>query len=108
MVASDEPSPSSAGPLTPGPGPRRLELLIEAGRALAASPGYLDSCRRLCELAVPALADLAVIDLLDDGRIRRIAVRHHEARHDQLVQRMFTGLQIDPDGHHPVAHALRT
>src|SRR4051794_26410703 len=108
MVASDEPSPLSAGPLTPGNDQRRLELLSESGRALAASPGYLDSCRRLCELAVPALADLAVIDMLDDGRIRRVAVRHQEPRHDQLVQRMFTGLRIDPDAHHPVAHALRT
>ena len=53
-----------------------LRLLDEAGRVLASSLDYEQTLQRVAWLAVPALADWCVVDLLDGGVARRVAVAH--------------------------------
>lgn len=57
-----------------------IRLLDESGRALASSLDYEETLQRVAWLAVPAMADCCVVDLLDDaGNIRRVAVAYANA-----------------------------
>jgi signal transduction histidine kinase/ActR/RegA family two-component response regulator len=83
-------------------------FLAEIGTLLASSLDYEETLQRLARHCVPVLADLCVIDVLDEGgAIRRVAAAHarpgQEARAAEV--RRFAP---DPDGAHPVARVLRT
>lgn len=54
----------------------KLAFLAGASEALAASLDYEATLRTVADLAVPRLADWCTIDLLEDGRLRRVAVSH--------------------------------
>ncbi|MDQ3035533.1 MAG: GAF domain-containing sensor histidine kinase, partial [Myxococcota bacterium] len=54
-----------------------LRFLAEASKTLAASLDHETTFRNVARLAVPALADWAVIDVArDDGSLQRVAVEH--------------------------------
>ncbi len=56
---------------------RWSRFLAEAGRALATALDRDETLRMVANLAVPAIADLCIVDLLqDDGTIRRVEVAH--------------------------------
>ncbi|HEX3692156.1 MAG TPA: SpoIIE family protein phosphatase, partial [Solirubrobacteraceae bacterium] len=64
---------------------------------------------QVAQLTVPRLADLCVIDLLDeDGSIRDVAVSCSEPRLATELERLRTEYPLDPDGPHPVAKVLRS
>ena len=73
---------------------KRAAFLAEASQALAASLDYSETFRSIATLAVPALADLCIVDALDhDGVIRPVTIQadfdavHHGAtvhRHPAL------------------------
>src|SRR4051812_8324286 len=69
---------------------------------------YAETCRSLCRLGVPWLADLAVIDMLGEHGIEWVATYHADPALDHLVHSMFAGLRITAGGHHPVGRVLRT
>ncbi|HEX8687558.1 MAG TPA: PAS domain S-box protein, partial [Pyrinomonadaceae bacterium] len=55
----------------------RLRFLAEASRVLGSSLDYETTLEGLARLAVAALADYCLVDLVDDdGRVRRVAVAH--------------------------------
>jgi PAS domain S-box-containing protein len=86
-----------------------VDLLVEAGIALAESLDMAGTLGRVARLTVPQLADLCVIDLLEeDGSIRQMAV----ASADEQVARDLRALRerrrLDPDGEHPVARVIRS
>src|SRR5215475_6017842 len=53
---------------------RALAFLAEASAVLASSLDYEATLARVAQLAVPELADWCVVDLVDQGDIRRVAV----------------------------------
>jgi len=57
---------------------RRMEFLSEATASLSAAvPDYEATLERVARLAVPALADVCLIDVVeDDGTLRRVTTRH--------------------------------
>jgi signal transduction histidine kinase len=56
---------------------RRAQFLARASQALAGSLDYRVTLDRVARLAVPAVADLCAVDILEeDGSIRRLAVAH--------------------------------
>jgi signal transduction histidine kinase len=56
---------------------RRAHFLSRAGQALAGSLDYRVTLDRVAHLAVPTVADLCAVDVLEeDGTIRRLAVAH--------------------------------
>ncbi|MDY7231920.1 sensor histidine kinase [Hyalangium rubrum] len=56
---------------------RRARFLSRASQALAASLDYRVTLDRVARLAVPTVADLCTVDILEeDGSIRRLAVAH--------------------------------
>ncbi|MGH9089598.1 MAG: SpoIIE family protein phosphatase [Acidimicrobiales bacterium] len=54
----------------------RLAFLADASAALSSSLDYESTLRVVADLAVPKLADWCAIDLLEDGRLRRVAISH--------------------------------
>ena len=60
-------------------GEDHVRFLAEAGEILAGSLDYETELERVARLAVPALADWCVIDLLvDDGHLHRLVVVHRD------------------------------
>jgi PAS domain S-box-containing protein len=60
-----------------------LRLLDEVSRVLGASLDYTTTLKNLAQLLVPGLADLFVVDILEEeGRVRRIEVTHADPEWD--------------------------
>jgi PAS domain S-box-containing protein len=64
---------------------------------------------QVAQLTVPRLADVCVIDLLDeDGSIRDVAVAAADERIARGLEELRSRHQLDPDGEHPVARVIRS
>jgi PAS domain S-box-containing protein len=60
-----------------------LRLLDEASRLLGSSLDYTTTLKNLAQLLVPGLADICVVDMLEEGeRVRRLEVNHADPRWD--------------------------
>lgn len=57
---------------------QRARFLAEAGALLDESLDHRERLSRLARLAVPALATLCVVDLVDESGVRRVEVAHAE------------------------------
>lgn len=65
----------------------RARILAEAGRILATSFDYHTTLSSLARLAVPTVADYAVVDVLqEDGSIDRVGVAHVDAAKEALLR----------------------
>jgi PAS domain S-box-containing protein len=86
----------------------RLALLDEAGRVLGSTLDYLQTLQSIAQLAVPRFADWCAVDVLEGGRIQRLAVAHSDPAQEQLVNEVAWRWPIDPDSNHALARVLRT
>jgi PAS domain S-box-containing protein len=97
---------------TPAGQSRRIyaaELLVEAGAALAGSLDPQTTMREVAKLTVPRLADLCVIDLLDEqGAINDVAVVAADAEVARGLEALRARSPLDPNGEHPVARVIRS
>jgi PAS domain S-box-containing protein len=85
-----------------------VELLVEAGAVLASSLELATTMRQVAHLTVPRLADLCVIDLLDeDGSIKEVAVAAVDPALATELESLRVQHPLDPDGAHPVARVIR-
>ncbi|MBI5546549.1 MAG: GAF domain-containing protein, partial [Deltaproteobacteria bacterium] len=87
---------------------RRSAFLAEAGTLLAESLDHEATLERLARLCVKSLADWCVIDIVEDGEIRRLAGAHADARLEPLLHQMrqsHTPRWGSPD---PAVACLRT
>jgi PAS domain S-box-containing protein len=85
------------------------ELLVEAGAALAGSLDPQTTMREVAKLTVPRLADLCVIDLLDEeGAINDVAVVATDAEIARGLEALRAHSPLDPGGEHPVARVIRS
>ena len=86
-----------------------VELLVEAGAALAGSLDPQTTMREVAKLTVPRLADLCVIDLLDEqGAINDVAVVAADEEIARGLEALRARSPLDPDGEHPVARVIRS
>lgn len=84
-----------------------LRLLDEAGRALASSLDYEQTLQRVAWLAVPALADWCMVDLLDGGVVRRVAVAHADPQQAAMATTLMRyAPSLSTNG--PEAQVIRT
>ena len=58
------------------PAERQLVFLADASTELASSLDYQITLAKVAQLAVPTFADWCAIDVVDDGRLHRVAVAH--------------------------------
>ena len=70
---------------------RRDRFLSEASRILAESLDYQETLRSIACLAVPEIADLCVIDLVQDGgTLVRVATEHRDAARAGLASQLHS------------------
>jgi len=60
-------------------------FLVEAGAALASSLDYRKTLAAVARLAVPRIADWSRVDVLEDGRLRTVAVEHVDPHKVELA-----------------------
>ncbi len=88
---------------------RRLEFMLKANRVMSEATGFAETLDRLAEVAVPALGDLCLIDVVDEeGRIRRLASRHASPSQQYLAEELKHRYPPDPAGRHPSAEVMVT
>jgi len=86
---------------------RGLRLLAESGRVLSSSLDLEKTLTAVTQLAVPEMADLAIVDLIEGGAHRRVAVAGGDPTHNATVERMKSfPPRLDDGG--PQAEAIRT
>jgi len=87
---------------------RRLEFMLEVSTVLSSTLDHELAMRRLARLAVPVLADVCLIDSLEEnGEIRRMAAVHADP--DRRVSMHELAVRPpDPNGSHPIVEVLRT
>jgi PAS domain S-box-containing protein len=86
----------------------RRAFLAEAGRVLASSLDYERTLRNLADLAVSRLADWCVVDLCEDGTIRRVAVAHADPALAPVAERYQQAFPPDPEGSAGGPRVIRT
>jgi PAS domain S-box-containing protein len=87
---------------------RTQRFLAEASRQLTASLDYEATLARSAELAVPALADWCAVDLVEDGKLRRVSVAHVHAEKADLVRDLARRYPLDPAAPHGPPVVVRT
>jgi PAS domain S-box-containing protein len=87
----------------------RATFLAEAGTALSASLDYETTLKAVTRLAVPAIADWCVVDILgENGRIERVAVAHVDEAKIRLAVELAEKFPAAPDSRGGVHEVLRT
>ena len=85
-----------------------LRFLVQASNLLTASLDYETTVQRIAELAVPALADWATVDIVTDGVSRCLAVAHVDTTRESLLWDLRRRYPVAPDGPSPGSRALRS
>jgi signal transduction histidine kinase len=84
-------------------------FLAAVNLELTRSLDYRDTLRRVAELAVPALADWCVVDVLDDkADLQRLAVAHVDPTKIELARLVVERYPPDPNAAHGVHAVIRT
>jgi signal transduction histidine kinase len=90
-------------------GRERSALLAETTTLLASSLDYETTLRRLAPLLVPRLADLCVVDVVDDGgEIRRVVAAHADPAKQEAARTLAAHHSPGRGTDHPVARVLRS
>jgi PAS domain S-box-containing protein len=88
---------------------RRLRLVSEVSELLALSLSYPETFDRLAERIVRDIADLCLIDTVDEsGRIVRVAARHRERARQRIADRLLEDFPPESTGQHPVPRVIQT
>jgi PAS domain S-box-containing protein len=88
---------------------QRMTFLAQIGLALDQSLDFDETVRTLADLAVPDLAEIAVVDLLGrDGSVRTAVVAALEPANVAAVEQMRGDHPLPATSSHPVARALRS
>jgi serine phosphatase RsbU (regulator of sigma subunit) len=88
---------------------RRLKFLIDATATFDSSLDPTDALRNLAAAAVPELAELCVVYLLDrDGSIATTVAAGVDANLAHEVERVRASVPLDLESAHPVAQVLRS
>ncbi|HEV7529876.1 MAG TPA: GAF domain-containing SpoIIE family protein phosphatase [Solirubrobacteraceae bacterium] len=86
---------------------RRLKFLIDATASFDTSLDPAEALRNLARAAVPELAELCVIDLVDrNGAIASTVAAALEPQIAEGVERLRREVPLDLNGSHPVARVL--
>ncbi len=75
----------------------RVRFLADSATELSRSLDYGQTLSRVARLAVPDFADFCAIDLLEDGRLRRLAVEHVDPEKVELALELERRYPADPD-----------
>jgi PAS domain S-box-containing protein len=83
-------------------------FLVEAGVALAGSLHYRKTLAAVARLAVPRIADWVRVDVIEDGRLRTLAVAHVDPQKVELALELGRRYPERSDAPQGPPHVLRT
>lgn len=86
----------------------KVGFLSAAGAALAETLAYEPTLARVARLAVPFLADWCLVDVVEDGKVHRMASAHVDPQKNALLARLQESYPPHQDAPTPPALALRT
>jgi signal transduction histidine kinase len=87
----------------------RFAFLAAASNVLASSLDYTTTLQSVARLAVPTLADLCVVDMVEaDGTIQRLAAAVADPTKEPLARELQTRYPVDPQMPRGVPTVLRT
>jgi signal transduction histidine kinase len=84
-----------------------MRFMAEASSILPSSLDYRTTIGNVAQLAIPALAEWCVVDVIQDGQIRRVASRHSDGAKNDLLRDLERRYQPDWNSPQPSALALR-
>jgi PAS domain S-box-containing protein len=84
------------------------KFLVEAGATLGSSLDYRTTLAALAKMAVPRIADWARVDIVEDGKLRTLAVEHVDERKIELALELSRRYPEDPDAAQGPPLVLRT
>jgi PAS domain S-box-containing protein len=64
-----------------------LQLLAESGRMLSSSLDVDETLQAIARIAMPELAEMVMVDMIEDGAVRRVAAGHADERVSALAER---------------------
>ncbi len=87
----------------------RLEFLLQASTVLGASLDFPETLNRLARLAVSSLADLCLIDVLEEsGAVTRMAAIHADPAKQHLADQLRERYAPEADGPHPSVRVMES
>jgi PAS domain S-box-containing protein len=72
-------------------------FLVDTGAALGSSLDYRSTLAAVAKMAVPRIADWARVDMLENGRLRTLAVEHVDPRKVELALELAKRYPEDPE-----------
>jgi serine phosphatase RsbU (regulator of sigma subunit)/PAS domain-containing protein len=87
---------------------RRSEIIAGAGRLLEAPPEPEAMLDQIVRLPVPEIADICVVDLVNDGELGGTSAYALNERSVELLRESRARYPLDAGGPHPVAIVART
>jgi PAS domain S-box-containing protein len=86
-----------------------VRLLGDTSALLAASLNFEETLARVADLLVPAIADYALIDLVDDdGGLRPVLIRHLHPEHEEILREIRRRYPPEGNPGHPATQVLAT
>jgi PAS domain S-box-containing protein len=86
----------------------RFAFLAEAGATLASSLDYEQTLREVARLALPVLGDACIVDMIEDGELRRVTTAHVNADKAELLEALRFAYPLSADSPQPSARVLRS
>lgn len=83
-------------------------FLAEASKQFAQSLDYEATLKNITQLAVPTIADWCVVDLVENGVVRRVSVAHVDPEKARLAADLQQRYPPDPNATTGIANVLRT
>jgi PAS domain S-box-containing protein len=83
-------------------------FLVEAGATLGSSLEYRATLAAVAKLAVPRIADWVRVDILEDNRLRTLAVEHVDPAKIELALELAKRYPEDPEAAHGPPYVVRT
>jgi PAS domain S-box-containing protein len=86
----------------------RSDLIARAGRLLEAPPEPEAMLDQIVRMPVPEMADICIVDRVEDGELGRTWVHATDPRNAELLLASRARYPLDAGGPHPVAIVART
>ncbi|MGH9055952.1 MAG: GAF domain-containing SpoIIE family protein phosphatase [Acidimicrobiales bacterium] len=80
-----------------------------AARVVAEASDFSSTLDRLAELALAAIGDICLIDVMgDDGQLHRMVARHRDRSYQRMTDRLKAEFAPDAGGSHPVVEVIQS
>ena len=83
-------------------------FLARTARIMAEASDLNAALHRLAASAMTTLGDVCLIDIVDEGQLRRLVARHRDPSNQALVDRLRTDYPPEIAGSHPAARVLQS